>query len=57
VRIKYDNKANEYLYEVIEPKLSEDEKDVLALLKETLIASVERMTESATEERRSISGG
>jgi len=43
VRIKYDNRANEYLYEVIEPKLSEDEKDVLALLKETLIASIERM--------------
>jgi len=51
VRIKYDNKANEYLYEVIEPRLSEDERDVLALLKETLIASVERMTETLSEER------
>jgi flagellar protein FlaI len=51
VRIKYDNKANEYLYEVIEPNLSEDEKDVLTLLKETLVASVEKMTESALEEK------
>jgi len=51
VRMKYDNKANEYLYEVIEPKLSEDEKDVLSLLKETLVASVERMTETLPEER------
>jgi flagellar protein FlaI len=51
VRIKYDNKSNEYLYEVIEPKLSEDEKDVLTLLKETLVASVEKTTESAPEDK------
>ncbi len=51
VRIKYDNKSNEYLYEVIEPRLSEDERDVLSLLKETLVASVEHMTEVSTEEK------
>ncbi len=51
VRIKYDNKANEYMYEVIEPKMSEDERDVLALLKETLVASVEKTTESASDEK------
>ncbi|MGQ9587832.1 MAG: type II/IV secretion system ATPase subunit [Thermoplasmata archaeon] len=51
VRIKYDNKTNEYLYEVIEPKLSDDEKDVLALLKETLVASVERAIETKAEEK------
>jgi len=51
VRIKYDNKTNEYLYEVIEPRLSDDERDVLALLKETLVASVERMTETKAEEK------
>jgi len=51
VRIRYDNHTNEYLYEVIEPKLSDDERDVLALLKETLVASVERMTESKDEEK------
>ena len=45
VRIRYDNIANEYIYEVIEPKLTPDESDVLELLKETLVASVDRMTE------------
>jgi len=51
VRIKYDNRANEYLYEVIEPELTDDERDVLSLLKETLVASVERMTEAEHEEK------
>jgi flagellar protein FlaI len=51
VRIKYDNRANEYLYEVIEPKLLDDEKDVLSLLKETLVASVEKMTEAEPGEK------
>ena len=45
VRIRYDNIANEYTYEVIEPELLPDEEDVLELLKETLVASVERMVE------------
>lgn len=51
VRIKYDNRSNEYLYEVIEPKLTDDEMDVLSLLKETLVASVERMTEVEASEK------
>src|SRR4030065_373283 len=51
VRIKYDNKANEYLYEVIEPRLVEGEKDVLELLKQPLVASVEHMTEAAPDEK------
>jgi len=51
VRIKYDNRSNEYLYEVIEPRLKDDERDVLSLLKETLVASVERMTETELSER------
>ncbi len=51
VRIRYDNKANEYTYEVIEPKLLGDEAAVLALLKETLIASVEKMTEEEPSEK------
>ena len=45
VRIRYNNIANEYTYEVIEPKLTADETDVLDLLKTLLVASVERMTE------------
>ncbi len=36
VRIKYDNIASEYLYEVIEPALSEDEKSVLEVLKNAM---------------------
>lgn len=51
VRIRYDNRANEYTYEVIEPKLSDDESDVLELLKETLVGSVERMTEAEKSEK------
>ncbi len=51
VRIRYDNRANEYTYEVIEPKLSDDEDDVLELLKETLVGSVERMTEAEKSEK------
>jgi len=41
VRIDYDNISNEYLYEVIEPKISKDEGEVLDLLKRLLIASIE----------------
>ena len=51
VRIRYDNNANEYTFEVIEPKLTRDEEDVLELLKESLVASVERMTEEEEEGR------
>lgn len=51
VRIRYDNRANEYTYEVIEPRLSDDESDVLELLKETLVGSVERMTEAENSEK------
>ncbi len=51
IRIRYDNRANEYTYEVIEPQLSNDESDVLELLKETLVGSVERMTEGDHSER------
>jgi len=36
VRIKYDNTASEYLYEVIEPTMSDDEKAVLEVLKSAM---------------------
>jgi flagellar protein FlaI len=49
VRIRYDNIANEYTYEVIEPKMTPDESDVLELLKETLVATVERVGEEDSE--------
>ena len=41
VRLKYDNASNEYIYEVIEPKISEDESEVLDLIKALLIANIE----------------
>ena len=41
VRIEYDNVSNEYLYKVIEPKMSKDEWEVLDLLKKLLIAGIE----------------
>jgi flagellar protein FlaI len=49
VRIRYDNQTDEYLYEVIEPPLSKDEEDVLELLKEGLINSVELIPDRTTE--------
>lgn len=44
VRINYDTRANEYKYEVIEPKLLEEEEDILEVLKEILVEQLE-MTE------------
>jgi flagellar protein FlaI len=41
VRINYDTRANEYKYEVIEPKLLEEEEDILEVLKEILVESLE----------------
>lgn len=41
VRITYDNKTNEYTYEVIEPDLDEDEETILHTVKERLIEAVE----------------
>lgn len=49
VRINYDTRANEYTYEVIEPKLLEEEVDILEVLKEVLVESLE-MTEEMDEE-------
>ena len=36
VRITFNNESSEYLYEVIEPELNREEKDLLALIKDTL---------------------
>ena len=37
VRIKYDTVSNEYLYEVIEPQLNDDEEEVLIAVRRALI--------------------
>ncbi|MGM0509499.1 MAG: type II/IV secretion system ATPase subunit [Thermoplasmatota archaeon] len=51
VRIKYDNVSNEYIYEVIEPDLDEDEQTLLETLKDNLVDRVE-LTEMETNEQR-----
>lgn len=51
VRIKYDNIANDYMYEVIEPNLTEEEEDILEVLKETLIDSLELLFEATKAEK------
>ncbi|HAR95151.1 MAG TPA: secretion system protein E, partial [Deltaproteobacteria bacterium] len=51
VRIKYDNISNDYMYEVIEPKLTEEEEDILEVLKETLIDSLERLVDATKDEK------
>jgi flagellar protein FlaI len=51
VRIKYDNIANEYLYEVIEPKVTRDEVEVLDLIKRLMIASIETIEWDTAKEK------
>ena len=40
IRITFNNENSEYLYEVIEPEMSREEKDLLALIKDTLQLSL-----------------
>ena len=46
VRVLYDTMANEYFYEVIEPKLLEEEDELLEVLKEILVESLELQDEA-----------
>ncbi len=46
VRILYDTLANEYFYEVIEPKLLEEESELLDVLKEIIVANLELMEDA-----------
>ncbi len=52
VRIKYDNTSNEYIYEVIEPPLTEDEEEILEIVKDQLIDRVEMIDLETEEEKR-----
>ncbi len=52
VRIKYDNTSNEYIYEVIEPDLTEEEEEVLKAVKDRLIDRVELLHLDSKEEKR-----
>ncbi len=51
VRIKYDNTSNEYIYEVIEPSLDEDEEAVLETIKDKLIEEFEMVDLETKEEK------
>jgi len=51
VRIKYDNISNDYMYEVIEPRLTEEEEDILEVLKETLVDSLELLVDATKKEK------
>lgn len=51
VRIKYDNTSNEYIYEVIEPQLSEEEEEVLKAVKDQIIDRVEMIELESKEEK------
>src|SRR2546428_10393471 len=46
VRILYDTMANEYFYEAIEPKLIEEESELLDVLKEILVENLEMLDDA-----------
>src|SRR6266699_2112946 len=46
VRILYDTMGNEYFYEAIEPKLIEEESEVLDVLKEILVENLEMLDDA-----------
>lgn len=48
VRITYNKDMNEYLYEVIEPQLDDDEEEILVNLKDTLRRTLEYNLETVT---------
>ncbi len=54
VRIKYDSTAGEYLYEVIEPRLTADEQNILDMLKGALIVSLNLADNHGLEEKRTV---
>ena len=54
VRIKYDTVSNEYMYEVIEPQLTDDEEELLHAVKRTLIDRFELVEEDDPEIKEKI---
>jgi len=51
VRIMYNTMVNEYFYEVIEPKLLEEEEELLEVLKDILVDSLELLEDADPKER------
>ncbi|NIP34673.1 MAG: secretion system protein E, partial [Thermoplasmata archaeon] len=48
VRIRYNKETHEYLYEVIEPQLTDEEEKLLEFLKDTLLKTLEYTLDEAT---------
>jgi len=51
VRILYDTLSNEYFYEAIEPKLLPEEEELLTVLKEILVESLEVLVDAKAPEK------
>src|SRR3989304_3186626 len=51
VRITYNTLVNEYFYEVIEPKLIEEEEELLEVLKDILVGNLELLEDAGAKER------
>jgi len=51
MRILYDTLSNEYFYEVIEPKLLPEEEELLEVLKEILVESLEMLPNASVPEK------
>ncbi|MBI4416318.1 MAG: type II/IV secretion system ATPase subunit [Euryarchaeota archaeon] len=51
VRVLYNTMVNEYFYEVIEPKLIEEEEELLEVLKEILVESLELVEDVNPKEK------
>src|SRR3990170_1325807 len=51
VRVLYNTMVNEYFYEVIEPKLVQEEEDLLEVLKEILVENLELLEDAGSKER------
>lgn len=52
VRVIFDKESNEYLYEVIEPVLTPEEKEILDFIKDTLIRTLEYGMKDAEEKEK-----
>lgn len=54
VRIKFDNIASEYLYEIIEPALTEDETVLLEILKNSVVLTINQAEGRLEREKEAL---
>ncbi|MDD1772990.1 MAG: type II/IV secretion system ATPase subunit [Methanomassiliicoccales archaeon] len=54
VRIKFDNVASEYLYEIIEPALTEDEGVLLEILKNSVVLTINQAEGKMEREKEAL---